>query len=138
MKIWKYIEYVLLILSLIIFIIFFYVNPTTTESKMLDGYLGWSYVLLAIACGLALLFPILNAFKSKKGILTLLAIVVGVVLVCGIIYLIAPGSPIEVNKAVDAATLKFTDAALYLTYLFIGAALIAVIWGIVRSSIMKR
>ena len=138
MKIWKYIEYVLLILSLIIFIVFFVVNPTTTDSKMLDGYLGWAYILLAAALCLALVFPILNAFKSKKGIIGLLALIVGVVVVCGGIYLIAPGSPIEVNKAVDASTLKFTDAALYLTYLFIGASLVAVIWGIIRSAIAKR
>ena len=135
MKIWKYIEYVLLILSLILFIIFFVVNPTTTESKMLDGYLGWAYILLAAAACLALIFPIL---KSKKGIIGLLALIVGVVVVCGIIYLIAPGSPVEVNKAVDAGTLKFTDAALYLTYLFIAASVVAVIWGIIRSAINSR
>lgn len=138
MKIWKYIEYVLLILSLIIFIVFFVVNPTTTESRMLDGYLGWAYILIGAAVLLALVFPILNAFKSKKGIIGLLALIVGVVVVCGLIYMIAPGSPVEVNKAVDAGTLKFTDAALYLTYLFIAASVVAVIWGIVRSAIKGK
>ncbi len=135
MKIWKYIEYVLLILSLIIFIVFFVVNPTTTDNAMLDGYLGWAYALLAVSLILALGFPLIKAFKSKKGIIGLIALVVGVIVVCGGIYMIAPGNAIDVNTATTPATFKFTDAALYLTYLFIAASLVAVVWGIIRSAI---
>lgn len=138
MKIWKYIEYVLLILSLIIFIVFFVVNPTSTESSMLDGYLGWAYVLLAISLVLALGFPLIKAFKSKKGIIGLLALIIGVVVVCGGIYLIAPGNEIPVNTVVDKSVFKFTDAALYLTYLFIAASAVAVVWGIIRSAIKGK
>ena len=138
MKIWKYIEYVLLILSLIIFIVFFVVNPTSTESPMLDGYLGWAYVLLGISLVLALGFPLLKAFKSKKGIIGLLALIIGVVVVCGVIYLIAPGNEIPVNTVVDKSVFKFTDAALYLTYLFIAASAVAVVWGIIRSAIKGK
>ena len=138
MKIWKYIEYVLLILSLIIFIVFFVVNPTTQDSAMLDGYLGWAYILLAISLILALGFPLVKAFKSKKGLIGLLALVIGVVVVCGGIYLIAPGNPIAVNTTVSDGVFKFTDAALYLTYLFIAASLVAVVWGIIRSAINSK
>ena len=138
MKIWKYIEYVLLILSLIIFIVFFVVNPTSTESPMLDGYLGWAYVLLGISLVLALGFPLLKAFKSKKGIIGLLALIIGIVVVCGVIYLIAPGNEIPVNTVVDKSVFKFTDAALYLTYLFIAASAVAVVWGIIRSAIKGK
>ena len=138
MKIWKYIEYVLLILSLIIFIVFFVVNPTTTDSAMLDGYLGWAYILLAISLILALGFPLIRAFKSKKGIIGLVALVLGVVVVCGGIYMLAPGNAIDVNTVVSPATFKFTDAALYLTYLFIAASVVAVLWGIIRSAINSK
>ena len=138
MKTWKYIEYVLLILSLIIFIVFFVVNPTTTDNAMLDGYLGWAYILLAISLILALGFPLVRAFKSKKGIIGLLALIIGAVVVCGGIYMIAPGNAINVNTAVSPATFKFTDAALYLTYLFIAASIVAVVWGIIRSAINSK
>lgn len=138
MKIWKYIEYVLLILSLILFIVFFVVNPTSTESSMLDGYLGWAYVLLGVAVVAALGFPLIQAFKSKKGIIGLLALIIGVVVVCGGIYLIAPGNEIPVNTVVEKGVFKFTDAALYLTYLFIAASLVAVVWGIIRSAIKGK
>ena len=135
MKIWKYIEYILLVLSLIIFIVFFVVNPTTQDAPMLDGYLGWSYILLAITLILALGFPLIRAFKSKKGIIGLLALIIGVVVICGGVYMLAPGTAIDVNTETTVQTFKFTDAALYLTYLFIGASVVAVIWSIIRSAI---
>ncbi len=135
MKIWKYIEYILLVLSLIIFIVFFVVNPTTQDAPMLDGYLGWAYILLAITLILALGFPLIRAFKSKKGIIGLLALIIGVVVICGGVYMLAPGTAIDVNTETTAQTFKFTDAALYLTYLFIGASVLAVIWSIIRSAI---
>ncbi|MCQ2137141.1 MAG: hypothetical protein MJY60_00385 [Bacteroidales bacterium] len=135
MKIWKYIEYILLVLSLIIFIVFFVVNPTTQDAPMLDGYLGWAYILLAITLILALGFPLIRAFKSKKGIIGLLALIIGVVVICGGVYMLAPGTAIDVNTETTAQTFKFTDAALYLTYLFIGASVVAVIWSIIRSAI---
>ena len=135
MKVWKYLEYCLLIVSLVIFAVYF-LSPAK-EGAMLDGYLGWAYILLAAALVLAILFPLLNSFKSAAGIKKLLLLIVGIVVVFGGIYMLAPGHAIDVNTQVEDSVFKFTDTALYVTYLFIGASLLAILWSIVRNLIKR-
>lgn len=136
MKVWKYLEYGLLIISLVLFVVYF-LSPAK-DGVMLDGYLGWAYILLIAGLVLAILFPLADSFKSAAGIKKLLLLIVGVVVVFGGIYMLAPGNPIEVNTAVENSTFKFTDAALYVTYLFILAALGAIIWSIIHNAIKNR
>ena len=135
MKVWKYLEIVLLVVSAVIFAVFFMSADKT--GIMLDGYLGWAYILLATAAVTALAFPLVNAFKSKSGLKALLLLIVGLVVVFGGMYLLAPGTPIEVNTQVTDSVFKFTDTALYITYLFIGASVLAIVWSIVRNAIKK-
>jgi len=59
------------------------------------------------------------------------------VVVIGGCYLLAPGTPIEINKEVSAATFKFTDTALYVTYVFVAASIIALLWSAVRNSFKR-
>ena len=134
MKVIKYIEYALLVLSLVLFIIAFSAIQTV-DSPMLNVFLGWAYILLAVALVFTLGFPLVNAFKDKKSLKKLIILIVGAVVIFGGAYLIAPGNPINVNTAVDESTFKFADAALFICYLFVAAAAVALIWSGIRKSI---
>ena len=127
MKVIKYIEYALLVLSLVLFIIAFSAIQTV-DSPMLNVFLGWAYILVAVALIFTLGFPLVNAFKDKKSLIKLIVLVVGAVVIFGGAYLIAPGNPISVNTNVDEGTFKFADAAIYICYLFVAGAAVALIW----------
>jgi hypothetical protein len=108
------------------------------DDKILDANLIWAYVLVAIAAVLALSFPIVRAFKSKKSFLRLLVVVVGVVVLIGVCYLLAPGTPVYLNFEVSDRTFKFTDTALFVAYALFGASIIALIWSAIRNSTIKK
>ena len=133
MKVLKYIEYALLVISLVLFAIGL-VTIKNTDSGMLNLYLGWTYILVAAALIFAIGFPLINSFKDKKSLKKLLILLVAVVVIFGGIYLLAPGNAIKVNTVVSESTFKFADAALYICYLFVAASIIALIWGAVRKS----
>lgn len=137
MKKIKIIEYALLVLSFIVFIVAF-LNIKTVDSPMLNVYLGWTYALIAIAVVAALGFPLVKAFGNKKSLRNLLILIVGAVVLVGGVYLLAPGNIIEVNKTVEAGTFKFSDAALILTYIFLGAAIVSLIWSVVHQAVGKN
>jgi len=137
MKYLKYIQYLLFAISIVLLVVFYLTQTGSTTDKILDVNLFWAYALIGIGAVLALIFPLAKAFKTKKGIITLLILIAGVVVVIGGCYLLAPGTPIEINKEVSAATFKFTDTALYVTYVFFAASIIALLWSAVRNSFKR-
>lgn len=134
---WKLVEYALLVLSLVAFIVVFAANPTTTENGALDMYMVWTYILVIVGLVLALAFPLVKSFKSKKGILSLVLLIVAAVVIIGGAWLIAPGNEIAVNTTADHSTFKFADAALYVCYVFLFGSIAALIWSGVRKLIKK-
>lgn len=136
MKKLKVIEYALLALSVVVFVIAF-ATVTGIESATLDLYLGWVYALIAVALVATLGFPLIKACKNRKSLIKLLVIIGAVVVVFGGAYLIAPGKEIAINQEVSAGTLKAADTALYIVYLFVAAAVAALVWSGVRKSIKK-
>lgn len=137
MKKIKIIEYALLVLSFIVFIIAF-VNITSVDSPMLDVYLGWTYALIAIALVGAVGFPLVKALGNKKSLRNLIILIVGAVVLVGGVYILAPGNEIAVNTTVDAGTFKFSDAALLLTYIFLAASIIALVWSVIHQAAGKN
>jgi len=133
----KYIQYLLFAISIVLVVIFYLTQTASMDDKILDANLIWAYVLVAIAAVLAVSFPLVKAFKTKKTFLTLLALVVGVVVLVGVCYLLAPGTPIDLNFEVPERTFKLTDTALFVTYALFGASIIAVLWSAIRNSIKK-
>lgn len=136
MKVFKYIEYALLVISLVVFVIAM-PSIVTVDSPMLNIILNWTYVLVAVSLIFTLGFPLIHAFSDKKSLVKLIVFVVAVVVIVGGAYLIAPGNPVTVNTTVSDATFKFTDAALFICYLFVAAALCALVWSGVRKVINK-
>ncbi|HKM12169.1 MAG TPA: hypothetical protein PL115_07925 [Bacteroidales bacterium] len=138
MKYTKYLQYLLFAISIVLIIVFYTTQTGSMDDKILDANLIWAYVLVAIAAVLAVIFPLAKAFKTKKGFLRLLAVIVGVVVLVGGCYLLAPGTPIDLNFEVSARTFKLTDTALFVTYALIGASIIALLWSAIRNSTIKK
>lgn len=137
MKYLKYIQYLLFAVSIVLIVVFYATQTGSMEDTILDINLFWAYALIGIGAVLALIFPLSKAFKTKKGIITFLLLIAGAVVVIGGCYLLAPGTPIELNQEVSDATFKFTDTALYVTYVFVAASVIALLWSAVRNSLKR-
>ena len=134
---WKILELILFVVSLVLFGIVFAANPKTTDAPSLNPFLYWIYVLVVLALCVTLLFPLFGAFKSKKKFLRLIILVLAVVVIVGGAWLLAPGSAIDVNTPTTPRDFKFADAVLYITYLSICGALVALIWSAIRNAVKK-
>ena len=136
MKSLNIIKWVLLALSAVVFVIAF-TTIKDIDSATLDLYMGWTYALIAVALVATLGFPLVKAFKNKKSLIKLIILIIAIVVIFGGAYLIAPGTPLNITTQSTPGELKFADAALYITYLFIAAAVVALVWTGIRNSIKK-
>ena len=134
MKLAKYLKWILLGISAILLVVFFLLPHNTTSDPMVDTYIIWAYVLVAIALVLVLFFLLLDVSKSKKSLITFIALIVGAVVLVAACWLLAPGGEVATNAAYTPKVSKFSDAALYVTYAMVIAAIAAIIW----SAISKK
>ena len=136
---WKILELILFVVSLVLFAIVFTQNPKTIEAATgsLDTYLYWIYFLVCLALCVTLLFPLVGAFKSKKKLLRLIILILAVVVIVGGAWLLAPGTPIETKAAVQDGDFKFADTMLFITYLMVIGAVVALCWSAVRKAVKK-
>ena len=115
-------------------------SEAISSTNMLDGLLGWTYILLFAAIILVFVLSIINMAGNRKalkrtGLLLILTIVLVVVS-----YVLASGDPVAVNLATEptAGELKMTDTLLNLTYLLMAGSFIALIWGGAKKLIQTR
>ncbi|MBR4756332.1 MAG: hypothetical protein IK076_05255 [Bacteroidales bacterium] len=99
--------------------------------------LRYSYFLLiaavVILLGLAL---ILSAKNDPKGLLKALVVLIGVAALVAIAYALASGTPApNIKNDTSSSMLKLTDTMLLLTYILGGAAILAIIFGVIRNAI---
>lgn len=158
-KIFKYIKilsYVLLGLGAASLIYFLVASATQTEldptyttvdatvgaAKGAGVMLTYAYITLAIAIVLVLLFPLINIIKNPKGAKNILIALGIMVVLFGGGYLLGDTTPIE--NVADGGywdnkfTLKITDMGLYAAYLLMAVAFVVIIYGEVKSSLMKN
>ena len=113
---WFY--YILLAISVIVVVIF------------------WAYTLIALAVFFTLVFPIVRmVLNPKSGLKTLIALVL-MAIILFVAYTLGddtimtiPGYTGEDNVA---ETLKLTDMGIFTMYIFLGGALIAMVFSSVR------
>lgn len=136
MKQLNVIKWVLLALSFVVFVV---AASTITgiDSPTLDLYMGWTYALVAATLIATLGFPLVKAIKDKKKLVHLLILIAAVVVILGGSYALAPGGEVSFKSGVSLAESKFSDAALYVAYLFVAAAVVSLVWTGVRNSIKK-
>ena len=138
MKLAKILEYVLLGLSAILLVAFFMMPHNTASDQVVNIYLVWTYVLLFATLVILLLFLFIKTFSSKKGILGFLLLVVGVVVLCGISYVLAKGGPVPTNVPYTEQVSKLTDASLILTYILIAGSVVALLGSSLVNAIRNR
>ena len=85
-----------------------------------------------------MVFLLLDVSKSKKSLITFIALIVGAVVLVAACWLLAPGGEVATNAAYTPKVSKFSDAALYVTYAMVIAAIAAIIWSAISNAIKNR
>ena len=101
--------------------------------------LRYSYFLLIAAVVILLGLAIIQTARNNpKGLLKALCVIVVVAALVAIAYALASSDPIvSLKKQPDAGTLKLTDTIMKLTYILGGAAIVSIIFGVIRNAINK-
>ena len=140
--------YLLMAVSVVLVVIFYVkngsVNPDDSIDKQMaelgpvfNGFVIWTYFMVAVAVFFTLIFPIINMVTNPKSGLKSLISIAFLALVLFIGYqladdttLVLPGYTGSDNVA---STLKLTGMGIYTMYFLFGGALLAVLY----SSISK-
>lgn len=141
MKWVKYVEYVLFAAAIVCFASLFFLPRIEYQGDMhadVEWMMILTYAIVGIGIVCALISPIKNLFSSPKAALkALIGLVVAAAVVFGC-YALSSATPVP-NSAGgvfdNAFDLKFTDTMLYLTYLFAGVSIVAIIAGEIRNAI---
>lgn len=101
--------------------------------------LRYSYFLLIAAIVILLGLAIIQTARNNpKGLLKALCVIVGVAALVAIAYALASGDPVVNVKSQPSATwLKLTDTIMLLVYILGGAAILSILFGVVRNAINK-
>ena len=138
MKLAKYLKWILLGISAILLVVFFLLPHNTSSDPMVDTYIIWAYILVAIALLLVLAFLLIDVSKTKKSLFTFLALIVGAIVLVAACWLLAPGGEVATNAEYTPKISKFSDAALYVTYAMVIASIAAIIWSAISNAIKNR
>lgn len=138
MKLAKYLKWILLGLSAILLVVFFLMPHETASDPIIDTYIIWAYILVAIALVLVLAFLLIGVSKSKKSLIAFLALIVGAVALVAICWFLAPGGEVATNVDYTMKESKFSDAALYVTYVMVAASILAIICSAISNAIKNR
>jgi len=103
-----------------------------------DGFIGWSYVLLGGSSILAIVFPFMNLFTNIQALKRVGITVIGFAILIGGAYAFASDTPIA-SIAIDHADnipskLKFAGTGLFMTYFLLAIS----VGGILFSEISKK
>lgn len=138
MKLAKYLKWIRLGISAILLVVFFLLPHNTASDAMVDTYIIWAYILVAISLVLVLAFLLIDVSKTKKSLITFLALIVGAIALVAICWLLAPGGEVMTNADYTPQVSKFSDAALYVTYVLVAASIIAIVASAINNAIKNR
>lgn len=131
---------VLIVISVVILVWGFIAGFESNGQLPVDVLLTWTYIMVIFAILAVIGAGILVGLKNNpKGLVKLLIGLGAVVVVCAVVYLIAPGSPaVGMLEQPDHGTLKLTDTVLYLTYIAGGLAIAAIIFGEIYKKVNNK
>ena len=139
-KIFKWMMLALIVISFALLVIGFASGFEANDGAWTDVLLYWAYVMIGITLVATVVVGLWIGIKNDPKMLVKVGIgAAAVVVVCLAAYLLAAGKPaMGLLEQPDAATLKLTDTILNLTY-FVGAlAVIAIIVGEVRLTMVNK
>jgi pimeloyl-ACP methyl ester carboxylesterase len=123
--------YVLFGVSLLIGVLFFI-------NKNENSLLVWAYVLVGLSMGAAVIFALVNMFKTKKNVINSLIALGAFVVLYAISYALADDT-IQTNAAgelfdITAGTSKMSGMLLYSLYILLGASFLSLIYSEIRGA----
>ncbi|WP_298064508.1 hypothetical protein [uncultured Rikenella sp.] len=125
MKYLSIIKYVLLIVSAILVI-------AGAVTGKVDLMLGWSFAMILLTIALTIIMPLVAVFQNPKSA-TRSLIGLGVIVVVFLVsYALASDEPIKLasGKVMDNSfELKFSDTALYATYIAFAGVVLSILYG---------
>ena len=135
-KIIKWITWALMIVGVVLTILVFAQNGSDLSVNLL---LYWAYAMVALAIASIVYGIVRDSLVNPKNVKKIGIVIVGAVVLVGLAYLLAPGTPAVgyVGAPVSDGALKLTDTVLNLTYFSVAAAIIAVIAAAVMDSAKK-
>lgn len=124
--------YVILAISVILFVLFYIKGESMTNTVIY-----WAYILLAITVLLLIGFPIAFFIKNPRKGLTVLFVLIGFIILFGISYLLASDATNAVvyeKMRITANISRFIGAGLIMMYILTGIAVLSLIYaGIVNA-----
>ena len=114
-------------------------NGEASNEGPVNLLLRYSYFLLIAAVVILLGLAIIQTAKNNpKGLLKALCVIVGIAALVAVAYALASGDPIvSLKSQPSASTLKLTDTIMVLVYILGGAAILSIIFGVIRNAINK-
>ena len=102
--------------------------------------LRYSYFLLIAAVVILLGLAIIQAAKNNpKSLIRAILVIVGIAALVAIAYALASGDPVvNVKNQPSATWLKLTDTIMLLVYILGGAAVLSILFGVIRSAITNK
>lgn len=139
-KTFKWMMLALIVISFVLLVIGFASGFEANDGAWTDVLLYWAYIMIGLTLLATIGVGLWIGIKNDPKMLVKVGIgAAAVVVVCLVAYLLAAGKPaMGLLEQPDAATLKLTDTILNLTY-FVGAlAVIAIIVGEVRLTMVNK
>ena len=137
MKLARILELILLGISAVLLVLFFTSPHDTASDPIVNTYLYWTYILFFVALALLVIFQLIQIFSSKRGIINFVLLLVGIAVLVGLSFVLAKGGPVKTSVAYTESVSKFSDAALILTYILGGAAIVALLWSVIKNAFTK-
>ena len=102
--------------------------------------LRYSYFLLIAAIVILLGLALIQAARNNpKSLIRAILVIVGVAALVAIAYALASGDPaVSVKNQPSATWLKLTDTIMLLVYILGGAAVLSILFGVIRSAITNK
>jgi len=122
---------VLLVISAVLFVIFYVQGEGFTTTVM-----TWAYILLAITVAITIIFPIVFFIMNPRKGKSVLIALVGFVVLYLIAHSISTGSitgDVYEKFDISEATSRFIGAILYMTYILGGVAILSIVYAGVSS-----
>lgn len=132
MKYLSIIRYVLLIVSAILILAGAVTYTEGEENALFDTMLVWSFVMIILTIALTIIMPLIAVFQNPKSAVRSL-IGLGIIVVVFLVsYALATDTPIPLasGKVIDDSfSLKFSDTALYATYIAFAGVILSILYG---------
>lgn len=132
MKYLSIIKYVLLIVSAILVIAGAVTFVDGEENTTLNLMLVWSFVMIVLTIALTVIMPLITVFQNPKSAVRSLIGLGLIVVVFLVSYALATDDPITLanGKVIDDSfELKFSDTALWATYIAFAGVILSILYG---------